>query len=278
MDNNRQAGYLQGALGTRLFYQRWRAPQPKATLLIVHGLGEHSSRYSFPVEYFVPLGFTIYGFDHRGHGQSDGPRAYAPNLRVFLEDIRHVLALVQKEEKDRPVFIVAHSFGGQLAANYGLSYPNGQKGIIFSSPNIGLAMPVPPLKAFLGRRLASLFPQFLVTNEIDPAWVSRDPEVVEAYREDPMVCKQISLKLADLILENQNNLIGWAPQFKAPALFMHGGADKVCSPEATRTFYKHAGSTDKALKVYKGYFHEIFNDIGREVVFKDMETWIRERL
>ena len=267
-----------GAQGLRLFYRRWEATSPKATLLFVHGLGEHSGRYNFPVEYFVPRGFNAYSFDHRGHGKSDGPRAYAPSLRILLEDIRHLLAMIHQQEDGRPIFMVAHSFGGQLAANYGISYPHSQAGILFSSPNIGLAMPVPALKVFLGRKLAGFFPKFLIKNEIDPVWVSRDPAVVQAYREDPMVGKKISLKLADLILENQSHMISLAPGFKAPAFFMHGGADKICSPEATRDFYKRAGSKDKEFKLYKGYYHEIFNDIGREDVFKDMEAWIKERL
>ncbi len=241
-------------------------------------MAEHSDRYQYPVDYFTDQGFIVYAMDLRGHGRSDGRQSYAASLEVFLEDIRLFLQKVRKEMPHRRIFLIGHSFGGQLVLNYGAHFPDSLGGIIVSSPNIRLRLKIPLWKRLMAPVLSTLLPTLTVGNTLDPRSVSRNPEVVEAYRRDSKIRRKITLRLADVMLGNQLNILDVARRLHLPTFLMHAGDDQICSPEGTREFFEKVPASDKSLKIYDGFYHELFNEIERETVFKDMERWIRERI
>lgn len=273
------AGSFKGSGGTGLFFRCWKpdAPDTKPVLVFIHGMAEHSGRYQYPVHFFLGRGYTIYAMDLRGHGNSEGLRVYADSLDQLLEDLRSFLKFVKEREKGRKVFLIGHSFGGQLVLNYASRFPNGLKGVIASSPNIRLKVKVPFIKLILAPVLSRLFPKLALGNEIDPRLVSHDPEVIEAYKKDKMVMRKITTRLADILLKNRLEFDEIARRFQSPCLLMHAGDDRICSPEGTRDFYEKIPVKDKTLKIYDGFYHELFNEVEREKVFKDMERWIEAR-
>lgn len=273
-----ETGFFKGSGGVRLFYRAWSCPDPKAILAFCHGFAEHSNRYEFPVNYFVARGFSCYLFDLRGHGESEGVRVYAESLDDLLEDLRLFLKFVRKFASQGKIFLVGHSFGGQIALNLLASSVNGVEGAILSSPNIRLKLKVPLWKRLAAHALSSLSPQLAMANQLDPRDLSHDPDVVEAWKRDRLIQRKITARLGLVMLENQDLLPGLAGQVRLPCYFLHGGADPICSSDGTRDFYKKVGSADKELKIYRGFFHEIFNEVDREKVFRDVERWIEKRL
>lgn len=262
----------------RIYYQTWKAKKPKGVLIFVHGLNEHSGRYQNPINHFVKAGYTLYLLDQRGHGKSDGPRSFIADFNSFLEDLDQFTKLVAKKEAGLPLFMVGHSMGGQIVLNYVGKYNPPLKGFLTSSANIQMAIRVSAIKKKLGLLAAKIIPSFSLLNEVDPKWISRDPEVVRAYKKDPLVSKKLTLSLASAILRNQEKLMGLASKIKLPAFLMHSGDDHICAAEGSQKFFEQLASKDKQIKIYEGFYHELFNEFGKETVFEDMEKWLNARV
>ncbi len=276
----------------RLFYRvtESRAPVglaplgqiPKAVLIFVHGLNEHSGRYSNPVNYFSKKGYTLYLFDHRGHGKSDGLRSFVDDFDHYLHDLDEFIKLVAEQEKkkgDTPkIFIVGHSLGGQIVLNYVGRFKSVLAGWMTSSANIQVAIKIPRLKKIVALQMARAFPRMSIPNDIDPKWISRDQHVVRAYKSDPLVSKKVTLKLIAAILNNQKEILDLAPKVRLPGLIMHAGDDHICALDGSRKFFEKLGTSDKQLLVYDGFYHELFNEFGKEKVFADMEEWLEAHI
>lgn len=264
--------------GTPLMYRRWPGKQGRPVLLFVHGLGEHSGRYQYPVRYFHALGYNIYSYDQRGHGQSGGVRAYAERFARFVGDLDCVLRLVRSREGDKKVILIGHSFGGQVVLTYGARFPSKISGAISSSANLRLAMPISWIKKQLGLLLARYAPKLTMDAGIDPKNISHDPQVVADYESDPLINCQITVRLASEMFANQDQIMGLARAFRLPCFMMHGGDDPISDPKGTKDFYKACASKDKSLKIYPGLYHEIFNEVDRKAVFDDMKSWLEKRI
>ncbi len=240
-------------------------------------MGEHSGRYTYPARYFSPT-FPVYAIDLRGHGRSEGPAVFTARWEDFLDDIDAFVTLIREKEQREP-FLIGHSFGGQLVINYFAS-GRGSKipGFVAASPNIRLAMRVKPAKRVLARLLSGLTPRLILKSDIPTRMISHDPEVVRQYEQDPLVSRKITTRLGALVLEDQESIMARASRLKTPCLFLHGGGDRICSPEGTREFFEKIPIEDKTIKIYEGYYHELFNEIGKEAVFHDMQKWIENHL
>jgi acylglycerol lipase len=267
-------GHFKGNRGLLLYYQAWRVAQPKKVLVFVHGLGEHSGRYQHPVSYFTGHGYTCYAYDHQGHGCSEGQRAYVSTFRGYISDLMKFLKFVSEKEKNKEIILIGHSMGGQIVLNYGAQYSD-VVGIIVSSPNVKVAN-VPVAKVMAAKIMTWLAPRLPLANEVDPTKLSHDPKVVEAYVNDPLVYRKITVRLAAEILTNQEKMDTVARDFRVPCLLMHGGDDEVCDPNGTEQFFQNILIQDKELKIYEGLYHEIFNEKERAQVFRDMEVWIEK--
>lgn len=272
-------GYFKTHDHHRLFYQKI-TPEKKsrAVLICVHGVNDHSGRYGNFIDAFSK-DFTLYLFDHRGHGRSDGVRSHVEKFDEYVSDVAAFVDLVTSENKSVQIFILGHSLGGQIAVNYLARFPkSGLAGLILSSPNLRLKMKLSPLKKMLAHKLSEWTPQFKMTSDISPSWISRDPQVVKEYKKDPFVGKAVSVRLAQEVLTNLATVLDLAPKIKMPALLMHAGDDKITDQQGTVDFFERMTAKDKTLKIYPGFYHELFNDIGKEEVFEDVRTWLEKRL
>jgi alpha-beta hydrolase superfamily lysophospholipase len=263
--------------GLELFYRRWRPEgTPKAVLLIVHGHGEHSGRYTNVADWFVPRGYSIYAFDLRGHGRSQGKRGALEGFGEFREDVRAFLDLVHQVES-APVFLAGHSLGGLIALNYVLRGSDGLAGVVASGPV--LSPPgISPFLLWLSKVLDKVWPALILESGLDTTALSRDPAVVQAYVNDPLVHSKGSARLANEMMREVTWTQAHAAELATPCLILHGGEDRLCSPQGSRAFIKDVTLADKEYVEYEGYFHEVYNDLGKEKVFSDLEAWLERHL
>lgn len=261
----------------RLYSESYHPKKPKAVLIFIEGLNEHVGRYQNTTNYFSD-DFTLYYYDHRGHGHSDGVRSHVEHFHNYVLDLEEFVSLVQRQEKDQPIFMVGHSMGGQILLNYlGLSQHVKLSGFITSSPNIRARVSFLAIKKLIGEQIVHFAPKLKLRNSFDSKWLSRDKNVGEVYKKDPLVAQYITASLAREIMANQETIIDLATNITLPALMLHGGEDHICDPKGSEDFFENLGSQDKELKIYKGFYHEIFNEIGKEEVFEDMSRWLLQR-
>ena len=271
-------GTFNGYKGLELYYQRWRPEgEPKAVLPVVHGFGEHSGRYANVVDWFVPKGYAVYSFDLRGHGHSPGPRGYINEWAEFHGDVKAFLALVREQEPDRPLFLLGHSMGGLIVLEYALRHPEGLTSVIASGPLLAQAG-ISPFLIMMSKVLSSVMPRFTLNTGLDATAISRDPAVVEAYVNDPLVHSLGTPRLSTEITRAVEWTQAHGAEMRIPCLIVHGSADKLVPPEGSRIFYEGMTLADKERQVYEGYFHEVFNDVGKEQVLAAVETWVERYL
>ncbi len=267
-------GTFSGRDGIGLYYQRWRPEAaPRAALAVVHGFGEHSGRYGNVVSWFVPKGYAVYALDLRGHGRSPGQRGYLDGFAQVRGDLRAFLDLVHGEEAGRPLFLLGHSLGGLIVLNYALHDPSGLAGVVASGAL--LSQPgVSPILLSLSRLLSRVWPRFSLNVGLDVTALSHDQAVVDAYVHDPLVhgkgTPRLSTEIAAAVEWTQAHAADWV----VPLLMVHGGADRLCAPEASRLFFDHVSFADKERIEYEGFFHEVFNEVGKERVLADVEAWL----
>lgn len=262
----------------RLYFESHLPQNPKAILIVVHGFSEHAGRYKSFIDAFSDQ-YGVYVFDLRGHGRSDGIRAHVHEFQDFIEDLNLFVEMVSTRHKGVKKFLVAHSMGGQISLNYLAKYPaNPLTGFITSSANIKVAVPIHPIKRYLGIALSHFFPTLRLDHEINTKWISSDPEAVRSFEEDPLVHPNITVNLARHILENQDDLVSKAEKIKIPALMLHGDQDRICAFEGTNDFFAGLKSKDKTKKIYPGMYHEIFNEREKEKVFTDIRNWVEKRV
>jgi len=172
--------------GLQLFARSWQPEaKPRAVICLIHGMGEHSGRYTHVADQLTQTGYTLLSFDLRGHGQSQGPRGHTPSYEALLNDINSLLNEADKNFPELPRFLYGHSLGGNLVLNYVLHRQPKLKGVIVTDPWLRLAFEPPRFKIILAQITNYIWPSFSQKNGLDTKTLSRDPEVVHAYENDP---------------------------------------------------------------------------------------------
>jgi len=265
--------------GLELYYQCWwPEEESQAILAIVHGFGEHSGRYMNVVNHLTSRGYAIYGFDHRGHGRSPGQRGHINEWEEYQEDVRAFLQMISEQESGRPIFLLGHSMGGLIALDYILHHPGGLRGAIISGAPIEPVGGAKPYLVTLARLLSRVWPRFSLSPGLDISAISRDPAVVKAYEEDPLVHGVATVRWGTELLSTIEWVKAHAEEVRIPILLIHGEADRLCSPNGSRSFFEKVTFPDKELLVYPGGYHEPHNDINYEQVMKDLEQWLEKHL
>jgi alpha-beta hydrolase superfamily lysophospholipase len=266
--------------GVSLYLQAWMPEETKAALFLIHGLGEHSSRYKHVASRLVASGIAVFTFDGRGHGKSDlsGPSAYIDNYLEYLEDIHALYQKVKTFVPGKPVFLLGHSMGGGLLAAYSLAFKPEAKGIILSAPALQPADDVPEFLQKLAPLLSKWTPKLKVLM-LNSKHISRDPEVVKAYNEDPLVHHGgFPARTGYELLKVMNYVTENASQFSYPVLLFHGTVDKLTNPKGSAAFHDAISSSDKTLVQLPGFFHEILNEPEKETVMNTIVEWIEKRM
>ena len=271
-------GEFEGTGGVQLYYQGWRPDtEPRAVVVLVHGIGEHSGRYSKVVEHLVPLGFAIYGLDHRGHGRSAGKRGHINSWSEFRSDLRTFVEWVWQQEPERPFFMLGHSMGGLMALDYGLHYPDQLQGVIASAPALAQSG-VSSLLVFMSKILSRIAPAMIVKTGLPAESISRDPAVVQAYRDDPLVHGYASPRLGTELSATMERTMERANQWRIPLLIVHGSADALVPPASSQTFFERVPIADKQRIEYEGAYHEVHNGPDSDQEMAALAHWLEEHL
>ena len=267
--------------GLELYRQSWFPEGPaRVNLLFVHGIGEHSGRYGNLIAWFVPKGYALHGFDHRGHGKSPGPRGHIKRWDDFREDVRAFVQVIERQYPGVPTVLLGHSMGGLIVLDYGLHYGAGLTALISSAPALAQSGDISPFLLLMARLLSAIAPGLSVKTGLSMEELSRDEAVVRAYGEDPLVHGIATPRLGAELQRTMKATLAGAPRWPVdlPLCIVQGGADKICPPEGSRAFFENATAHRKARYEYPGFRHEVFNEIGKEQVFTDIETWLEPLL
>lgn len=271
-------GEFQGPRGIRIRWQGW-VPEghPRAVLLLVHGLAEHSGRYGNLVNHFLPLGYAVYGVDHIGHGRSHGARVFVERFQDFLAPLDTLFGIVRERHPGVPMFVAGHSMGGLIAATWLPQNQDALAGAVLSGPSVKVPDNISTAVILVGRMLSRLIPGAGVVG-LDARGVSRDPAVVQAYLDDPLVYKgRITARLGAELLQAMQRIGTEARRIRLPILILQGGADRLVDPMGARILYGLTSSQDKTLKVYDGLYHELYNEPERGQVLEDVGAWLAAR-
>lgn len=260
-----------------IFYRRWGPFRPRAAVIVVHGLGEHCGRYDNVVGALCPKGLAVYGLDLRGHGRSGGRRGHVSSFSEYLEDTEHLIAVVGKQDPDASRFLLGHSMGGLIALRYAISHPEGLSGLALSSASLKIKGEVPAIKVALGRLFSRILPAFTMNNGLDSRDVSRDPAVVKAYEDDPLVHHRVSARWYTEFVDAMAASHRDAALLEVPILILQAGDDSMVDAEGSRALFEEVTVEDKEIRLFDGYYHEIFNDVGKEQALDALAVWIENR-
>jgi alpha-beta hydrolase superfamily lysophospholipase len=240
---------------------------------VVHGINEHGGRYAYVAERLVRDGWLVAALDHRGHGLSGGRRAAVERFDDWVADLDTYLRRVLVDAP-RPLFLLGHSLGGLIATVYALHHQDTLAGLVLSSPSVMPPKGLSPATMRTGRilsRVAANLP--VVALRLDA--VSRDPAVVSAYRNDPLVhLGKVRARTGAEILEAIGEVQRDIGRLKLPLLCVQGTVDLLVDPGAARWVDEHTGSPDHTLRIYEGLYHEVFNEPERDTVLDDVAGWL----
>jgi len=267
--------------GLDIFAQGWEPDgAAKAEICLVHGVGEHVSRYAHVAEAFAQAGYATLGFDLRGHGRSEGVRGHTPSIEAFRQDIDLLLENAWKRYPLQPQFLYGHSLGslgGILVLNYCLQRKPSLKGVIVTSAGLRTALEQQRFKVMLAKVLGVLLPTVTIPGGLDTAGLSHNPEIARAYHSDPLVHDRISLGFGKIMLGVTRWTLEHSCEFSLPLLLMHGKADRITFPSSSTGFA--APLREKCtLMLWDDMYHELHNESVQSEVFKTMTIWMDARL
>ena len=253
--------------GGRLFFQVWEADQPRADVVLAHGYAEHSGRYEHVAARLVQAGLTVWALDHQGHGKSQGERGDILSWDHAVADLDLLVDEVKAAGEGRPTFLVGHSMGGAISLAYAEAHQARLAGLSLSAP----AIVIPP------EMLA------LVELEDIPALpladvVSTDPDVVQAYKDDPLVYLGAPPRNLLVVMGTVDPILAGLPELTLPIQVMQGSSDFLIPTQALRAVVAGVTSTDLTARIWPGLFHEIFNEPIKDDVLGELAGWITGRL
>ncbi|HSN15027.1 MAG TPA: lysophospholipase [Anaeromyxobacteraceae bacterium] len=273
-----QEGFLHARDHIRLFWQRYVPPSPRATVIVLHGGGDHSGRYPAVVSALVREGFEAALVDLRGHGQSDGRRWYVDSFDDYVSDFDGFYEKLRQEHPDRPRFVVAHSQGALVAALWAMGRAHDVAGFVLSSPFFGFAIRPPLLKELGARVVGKIIPWLPIATGIGFDSLTSDEELQGWTARDHLYSRSTTPRWFVEARRAQVEALHRAREFRAPLLVLAAGADAIADLEATRRFVDAAGSAEKRLTVYAGFRHEIFNERERTHPIGDAIAWVSQHV
>jgi alpha-beta hydrolase superfamily lysophospholipase len=266
-----------GVGDTKIVYDTYLPEgEPRGLILVAHGVAEHAGRYRHVAERLTGLGLKVVIPDHRGHGRSGGKRLNVRDISEFTTDLE---TLRQREVlAGLPTYLLGHSMGGEIALDYALDHQADLAALILSGPAVVPGDDISPLLMKVAKVVGKIVPG-LPGQTLSSASISRDPEVVKAYDEDPLVFRgALKAGIGGAMLRTMETFPSRLPSLQLPLLVMAGSDDKLVKPAGAELVVRLAGSADKTLKIYPGLFHEVFNEPEKEVVLGDLTDWLTAHL
>ncbi|MFO1142655.1 MAG: alpha/beta hydrolase [Amaricoccus sp.] len=265
-----------GVGGLRIHYRSW-LPEgpPRAVVAICHGVNSHGGQHAWTAAQLVDRGFAVYAVDLRGRGQSEGERFYVDDIAEYVADIGGVIRIAKERHPGLPVFLLGHSAGGVTACSYALDHQDEIDGLICES--FAFQVPAPGFALAAIKGLSHIAPR-LGALTLKMKDFTRDPVALKALEEDPLTKgeTQPAATVAALVRADERLHESFG-QITLPVMILHGTDDHATVCKGSEYFFEHAGSADKTLKIYDGYYHDLLNDLGKEAVMADVLAWIEAR-
>ncbi len=270
-----EEGFINSADHLRLYWQRYTPPAAKATVLVLHGGGDHCGRYAGITTALVRAGLQVALLDFRGHGQSDGRRWYIDSFADYLHDLDAFVAkLSQDGIAGESLFAVGHSQGGLIAALWAIRHGGLLSGLVLSAPYFRLAKPPPAAKVLAGRLVGRVVPWLPISSGLGSAQLTSDRELQRWTDRDPLYGRKTTPRWFEESSRAQLEALRRAPELAAPLLVLVPGADPIADASAARAFFDAATSRDKKLVVYEGFRHELFNETRRAEPIGEAIGWL----
>jgi len=264
---------LVGVGGLEIFTRVWRPDgKARAVMVIVPGFNAHSGQYQWVAAQLVSHGLAVYAVDLRGRGRSAGERFYVDKIGDYVDDVATVVSFARSREPGLPIFLLGHSAGGVVACTYALDHQPELAGLI--SESFAYRVPAPDFALAVLKGLSHIAPH-AHSVKLKNADFSRDPQVVAAMDSDPLIANESQpFQTMAALVHADERLKSDFGKLTLPLLILHGTADKATKPSGSEEFYKAAGSPDKTLKLYDGAFHDLLNDLDKNVVLADIQRWV----
>ena len=263
--------------GCEVFGFHTKPQEIKGVVVLVHGFGEHSGRYKPNViPSLVSSSLAVVTFDNVGHGKSTGKRGHCPSFEALLDILNEAIEKAVEVYPNLPIFLYGHSMGGNLVLNYAMRRKTKVRGIVATSPYLRLAFQPPKWKMFLGKFMLKIMPSITLPSGLDPKGISRIPEEVEKYKNDPLVHDQVSPMFSFPIMDAGEWAIEYTSKLSIETLLTHGTADQIIDHKATQEFHQNSNNT--TLKLYEGGFHELHYDLCSDEMLTAITSWLKERL
>lgn len=268
-----------GLGGVRIVYDVWTPEaDSRGVVVLAHGYAEHARRYDHVAARFAETGLVTYALDHRGHGRSGGRRVYLRDITEYTGDFHTLVGIARSEHPGATLTVLGHSMGGGIVFTYGVEHPDDYDAMVLSGPAVNAQASVPPLKLAMAKVLGRIAPGLPVENLPADA-VSRDPQVVAAYENDPLVHHgRLPAGVGRALIAVGETMPSRAAAITAPLLVVHGDKDRLIPVAGSRQLIECVGSPDAHLKVYPGLYHEVFNEPEKDLVLDDVTSWIESKL
>ena len=272
-------GSFQNADSLNIHTIQWLpTASPKAIIVIVHGIAEHSGRYRHVAEYLAENGYAVYSLDHRGHGRSGGqPRSYFDSFDQPVADLKQYVDAIAQEHPGAKIFLYGHSMGAFISLNFAMRYQDRLAGLITSGSPLTIDTTVPRFMMAIGNILVRIAPR-LPLIKLDLQAISRDQAVIDAYNADPLIDQTpVRVRMAVSYNNALKRLRASLSELTLPLLLLHGSADTLAPVSGSEIIYEKAGSTDKTLKIYEGLYHEVHNESEQAAVLQNAVHWLDAR-
>jgi acylglycerol lipase len=244
--------------------------------VIVHGFNSHSGHYQWVGQQFAENGLAVHALDLRGRGRSAGDRFHVDKAQDYIDDVATLVSMAKAHHPGLPVFLLGHSAGGVISCVYTLDHQAELAGLICES--FAHELPAPDFAIAVLKGLSYIAPNVHVL-KLDNNGFSRDAKVVESLFNDPLIANEVQpTQTVATMVRADERLKKEFDRITLPLFILHGTLDTVTKPSGSQHFYDAAGSTDKTLKLYEGHYHDLLNDIDKEIVLADIQHWIDARI
>lgn len=274
-----ELNFFMSSDGLKIMTEHWLPKEYKAIVVLVHGYGEHSGRYRHVIKALTNANYAVFTLDHRGHGQSEGLRAYFDSFDQPVNDLKDYVNSIRDDHDEATMFMLGHSMGGLITLAYTLRYPDGLAGIVVSASPVNLDTNASPALVKLGNVLTKIIPKYPLVKLVPLETLSRDPDVVRAFEKDPLTYKgNMRVRTGTGFNDTAKWVRERLPELKLPMLILYGEEDKLVNPSGSQLLHEKAASEDKTLKTYPELYHEILNEPERDTVIADIIAWLDAHL
>ena len=259
---------------------RIKPKQSLYSLIVVHGVGEHSKRYLSFAKNISATNCTCYLYDQRGHGNSDGKRGHITQFEDYSNDLLKIYDLVFSESQEHPVFVYGHSMGSIVAVLFALNHQAKIKGLILTGFPFKPSIPISGYTLKLIKIISKIIPLQSIPTMINVKQLSHDENIWNTYKQDNIINKTVTFNWISEFYSALDGLKKSLTNLELPLLIMHGGEDKIARLKGAKQAFQSIHSKDKTFQIFEGQRHELLNELPPtpNQVVDLMRDWIQQRL